>query len=94
MTLHAETAARTRAAKKRLATYSKNHCPQCGEWLLAPDWSEYFNERCVRQASLEQGDRVRVGGFTFVVYLHGGAAEGEPSLYQLFKTLPPRRLAS
>jgi rubredoxin len=31
-----------------LATYSKNHCPQCGEWLLAPDWSEYFNDRCVR----------------------------------------------
>jgi rubredoxin len=43
MPLHAETAART-----RLATYSKNHCPQCGEWLLAPDWSEYFNDRCVR----------------------------------------------
>jgi hypothetical protein len=43
MALHAETAART-----RLATHSKNHCPQCGEWLLAPDWSEYFNERCVR----------------------------------------------
>jgi rubredoxin len=47
MTLHAETAARTRAAQ-RLATHSKNNCPQCGEWLLAPDWSEYFNERCVR----------------------------------------------
>jgi hypothetical protein len=47
MALHAETAARTRAAR-RLATYDKNHCPQCGEWLLAPDWSEYFNERCVR----------------------------------------------
>ena len=43
MPLHAETAART-----RLATYSKNHCAQCGEWLLAPDWSEYFNDRCVR----------------------------------------------
>ncbi|HEV2624889.1 MAG TPA: hypothetical protein VGV62_07185 [Xanthobacteraceae bacterium] len=48
MALHAETAARTQAARKRLATYSKNHCPQCGEWLLAPDWSEYLNERCVR----------------------------------------------
>jgi len=43
MALHAETAART-----RLATYSKNHCPQCSEWLLAPDWSEYFNDHCVR----------------------------------------------
>ena len=47
MTLHAETAAQTRA-ERRLATYSKNNCPQCGEWLLAPDWSEYFSERCVR----------------------------------------------
>ncbi len=58
MSLHAETAAQTRTAQtrtaetrtaqKRLATYSKNHCPQCSEWLLAPDWSEYFSERCVR----------------------------------------------
>lgn len=48
MALHAETAARTRASRTRLATYSKNSCPQCGEWLVAPDWSEYFNERSVR----------------------------------------------
>ena len=41
MTLHTETATRT-----RLATY--NTCPQCAEWLIAPDWSEYLNERCVR----------------------------------------------
>jgi C4-type Zn-finger protein len=34
----------------RLVTYGKNHCPQCSEWLLAPDWSEYFSERCVRHA--------------------------------------------
>ncbi len=32
----------------RLATYSKNNCPQCSDWLLAPDWSEYLNDRCVR----------------------------------------------
>ena len=41
MTLHIETQA-------RLVTYSKNSCPQCSEWLLAPDWSEYLNDRCVR----------------------------------------------
>ncbi len=35
-------------ARSRLITYSKNHCPQCASWLLAPDWSEYLNERCVR----------------------------------------------
>lgn len=43
MTLHAQPATRA-----RLVTYSKNNCPQCNEWLLAPDWSEYLNERCVR----------------------------------------------
>ena len=43
MTLHTETAARA-----RLVTYNKNTCPQCSEWLLAPDWSEYLNDRCVR----------------------------------------------
>jgi len=37
-----------RAAKRRLVTYDKNICPQCSAWLLAPDWSEHFNERCVR----------------------------------------------
>jgi hypothetical protein len=41
MTLHSETRA-------RLVTYSKNSCPQCSEWLLAPDWSEYLNDHCVR----------------------------------------------
>ena len=32
----------------RLTTYEKNSCPQCGAWLLAPDWSEHLNERRVR----------------------------------------------
>ena len=35
------------AANSRLVTYDKNICPQCSAWLLAPDWSEHFNERCV-----------------------------------------------
>ena len=43
MTLQADTLPRT-----RLMTYSKNNCPQCSEWLLAPDWSEYLSEHCVR----------------------------------------------
>lgn len=43
MTLHAEPATRA-----RLTTANKNNCPQCGEALLAPDWSEYLNDRCVR----------------------------------------------
>lgn len=43
MALHAGTTAAT-----RLVTYDKNTCPQCQAWLLAPTWSEYLNERCVR----------------------------------------------
>ncbi len=43
MALHTETTARS-----RLATYNKNSCPQCSQWLLAPTWSEYLSERCVR----------------------------------------------
>jgi ribosomal protein L37AE/L43A len=43
MSLHTQTARRA-----SLATYKKNECPQCGEWLLAPDWSEYLDTRCVR----------------------------------------------
>jgi len=43
MALHSETATRA-----KLFAYSKNYCPQCGEWLLAPTWSEYLDERCVR----------------------------------------------
>ncbi len=43
MTLQAEAAPRS-----RLTTYIKNTCPQCNEWLLAPDWSEYLSDRCVR----------------------------------------------
>jgi C4-type Zn-finger protein len=43
MALHTET-----ATPARLVTYGKNSCPQCSEWLLAPNWSEYLNERCVR----------------------------------------------
>ena len=34
--------------RERLVTYAKNACPQCSEWLLAPDWSEYLGECCVR----------------------------------------------
>ena len=45
MALHAEATLVT-----RLATYDKNTCPQCQAWLLAPTWSEYLNERCVRHA--------------------------------------------
>lgn len=37
-----------RADAARPARYDKNKCPQCSAWLLAPDWSEYINERCVR----------------------------------------------
>ena len=35
-------------ARARTATRKANPCPQCNEALLAPDWSEYLSERCVR----------------------------------------------
>ena len=43
MTLQTETATRA-----RLVANSKNNCPQCSEALLAPEWSEYVTDRCVR----------------------------------------------
>jgi uncharacterized protein with PIN domain len=42
-TLHTENTAKT-----RLVAYNKNQCPQCSGWLMAPDWSEFINERRVR----------------------------------------------
>jgi hypothetical protein len=38
------------AARSRLATHDRNICPQCSAWLLAPEWSEHLNERCVRHS--------------------------------------------
>lgn len=35
-------------ARERLVAVNRNNCPQCGGWLLAPEWSEYLSERCVR----------------------------------------------
>ena len=35
-------------SRSRLMTYDKNICPQCSAWLLAPEWSEHLNDRCVR----------------------------------------------
>jgi transposase-like protein len=46
MALQTKTADLT--ATSRLVTHGKNNCPQCSESLLAPDWSEYLNTRCVR----------------------------------------------
>jgi hypothetical protein len=43
MTLHVEA-----TGGARLVTYDKNNCPQCQAWLLAPTWSEYLSEHCVR----------------------------------------------
>lgn len=45
MTLPVETATQT-----RLTTYRRNPCPQCSEALLAPEWSEFVGDRCVRHS--------------------------------------------
>jgi ribosomal protein L37AE/L43A len=39
-----DTASRPQPARTRYF----NPCAQCGEMLLAPEWSEHVNERCVR----------------------------------------------
>jgi hypothetical protein len=44
MTLHTDTL----AERMRMVEVNKNTCPQCGDWLLAPNWSEHLSERCVR----------------------------------------------
>jgi hypothetical protein len=46
MTLHTETS----AERMHLVGLNKNACPQCCRLLLAPEWSEYLSERCVRHA--------------------------------------------
>jgi len=48
MALQTEATKRTHQKRAHLVTTNKNSCPQCTAWLLAPDWSEYLNERCVR----------------------------------------------
>lgn len=30
------------------ARFERTACPQCGETLLAPEWSEHVSERCIR----------------------------------------------
>ena len=35
-------------APARAQFFKSNSCAQCGGKLLAPEWSEHVNERCVR----------------------------------------------
>ena len=32
----------------RVGSRSATSCPQCADTLVAPEWSEHVNERCVR----------------------------------------------
>jgi pSer/pThr/pTyr-binding forkhead associated (FHA) protein len=81
-----------------LPDVSRRHCRftwNDGRWQVEDLGSLnglWLNECSVRQAVLEHGDRLRIGSFAFVVHL--GSIEGDASLYNLFKTLPARRLAS
>jgi hypothetical protein len=53
----------------------------------------YVNDEQVLQAPLQQGDRVRIGGFTFIVDLpvpeDAEAGETEGLIRHLFHALPP-----
>jgi pSer/pThr/pTyr-binding forkhead associated (FHA) protein len=54
----------------------------------------FLNEEPIRQATVQQGDMLRIGGFTFVVDLsEPGERSAEPELSEnlirgIFKTLP------
>jgi pSer/pThr/pTyr-binding forkhead associated (FHA) protein len=52
----------------------------------------FVNDEAVLQAPLQQGDLIRIGGFTFAVDLSPSAADPEALIQGLFNTLqhPPR----
>ena len=91
-----------------LPDVSRRHCRftwVAGRWHVVDLGSLnglWINDRPVQQAVLEQGDRVRIGGFCFIVQLTGEARndDQQQSLFTLFAALPqtieqaPRRLAS
>jgi pSer/pThr/pTyr-binding forkhead associated (FHA) protein len=58
----------------------------------------FVNDLSVKQKFLQPGDRLRIGGFTFIVHLATAKSAGQPSLYSLFKALrpqePAKRMAS
>jgi pSer/pThr/pTyr-binding forkhead associated (FHA) protein len=80
-----------------LPDVSRRHCRfifGAGEWQVLDLNSlngVFLNDRPIRQAILQQGDLLRIGGFTFAVDL--ASAEPQPDgshelLRGLFKTLP------
>jgi pSer/pThr/pTyr-binding forkhead associated (FHA) protein len=91
-----------------LPDVSRRHCRfawTAGRWQVFDLGSLnglWINDRQVQQAVLEEGDRLRIGGFCFIVQLTGTARndDQQQSLFTLFAALPrateqaPRRLAS
>lgn len=61
----------------------------------------WVNDRSVAEAFLEEGDRLQIGGFVFIVHLHNAIVPAKQrSLISLLRALPrpieqsPQRLAS
>jgi pSer/pThr/pTyr-binding forkhead associated (FHA) protein len=90
-----------------LPDVSRRHCRfvwNVGHWHVYDLNSTnglWINDRLVQQAVLTHGDRLRIGGFVFVVHLSADAtvSDEQRSLYSVFESLPrggepPRRLAS
>ena len=48
----------------------------------------HVNDQAVREATLSQDDRIRIGGFTFVVDLGPAPAEAPSLLHGIFRKLP------
>jgi pSer/pThr/pTyr-binding forkhead associated (FHA) protein len=91
-----------------LPDVSRRHCRfawNAGHWQVFDLGSLnglYVNDQLIQFATLEQGDRLRIGGFAFVVHVTSETTikQDERSLYSVFASLPrpaeqpPRRLAS
>jgi pSer/pThr/pTyr-binding forkhead associated (FHA) protein len=90
-----------------LPDVSRRHCRflwTAGRWQVFDLGSLnglWINDRCVAEAFLEEGDRLQIGGFTFLVQLTGAVVpEKQRSLVSLLRALPrpveqvPQRLAS
>jgi pSer/pThr/pTyr-binding forkhead associated (FHA) protein len=52
----------------------------------------WVNEQPVREARVQTGDRVRIGGFSFAVEVEGPSAQ-EETLYRILRTLPRGKAA-
>jgi pSer/pThr/pTyr-binding forkhead associated (FHA) protein len=54
----------------------------------------FLNDQPIHQATVRQGDLLRIGGFTFIVDLGAGVAESPDASESLFRSIFPVRPAA